>query len=364
MATTRDEPTRLVLVYASVRYDLTELLAGVRSVTGSAPLAGFTSCGHFTEESLTEPGEGVIVLVLAGGEYRFAVASAVGMGADPEAVGTALARAAKAAVLRPDGDDHPYAAMLLLTDGLGGDQQAVLSGVYRVCGAAVPVVGGAAGDDRVMARTYVFHDDQVLTDAAVGVWISSPRPLTVSSAHGWVPVSLPLLVTRSEGLTVHEIGGRPAGEIFLELASGVSDRRIPPPDLRDWQVSHALGLIEPDGSHLIRGVLPTAEGAITTFTPVPEYSAVQVMTADRGRLLSVVDGVVTSSLGYGDESVLLAFDCIARWDLMGPDQAEEVRAITKAASGIRCFGSYTYGEFARVRGIGGVHNATLTTIAL
>jgi hypothetical protein len=369
MAAQGNSPAGLVLVYASVRYDLGDLLAGVRSITGSAPLAGFTSCGHFTDEHIAEPGTGVTVLVLSGGDYRFGVASAVGMGTAPEEVGVSLARAAKAAVRRPDGSTdarsgtHPYAAMLLFTDGLGGDQQAVLSGVYRVCGAAVPVVGGAAGDDRLMTRTHVFHDGRVLTDAAVGVWISSPRPLTVSSAHGWVPISLPVLITRSEGLTVHEIGGRPAGEIFLELASTVGEPRTMP-DGRNWLASFALGLIEPDGSHLIRGAFPTLDGTINTFTPLPAYSAVQVMTADVDGLLSVIDPVVEASLKYGDESVLLAFDCIARMDIMGPDYPDEVAGITKAARGIRCFGTYTYGEFARVRGIGGVHNATLTTLAL
>jgi hypothetical protein len=88
------------------------------------------------------------------------------------------------------------------------------------------------------------------------------------------------------------------------------------------------------------------------------------MTADPGRLVSVVDTVVEASLGYGDESVLLAFDCIARMDIMGADYPDEIAAITRAARGTRCFGSYTYGEFARVNGIGGVHNATLTTLAL
>ncbi len=68
---------------------------------------------------------------------------------------------------------------------LGVDQQSVLTGVHRIGGAAVPVVGGAAADDRQMIRTSVFHNDQVLDDTAVGVWIRSPRPLTVSSAHGW-----------------------------------------------------------------------------------------------------------------------------------------------------------------------------------
>jgi hypothetical protein len=353
----------LVLIYASIRYDLPELLAGVRSVTGDTPLAGSTSSGHFSGKDVSGPGEGITVLILGGGNYRFAVASAIGMGVDAEGVGKALARAAKAAVHRDDAVDLPYAAMILLTDGLGGDQQGVLTGVHRVCGSAVPVVGGAAGDDRQLMRTSVFHDDAVLTDAAVGVWISSPRPLTVTSAHGWKAVSPPLLITRSEGQLIHELGGRPAGEVYLELAAQAPEQNVLP-NGTIWQSSHALGLIEPDGSHLIRGVFATPEGPISTFTPLPAYSAVQLMKADPDMLLAVIEDVIDRTLAFGDETVLLVFDCVARMDIMGAAFRDEISAINRAARGTQVFGLYTYGEFARVKGLSGVHNATLTTMAL
>jgi hypothetical protein len=354
----------LVMVYASVRYDLPELLAGVRSVTGDVPLAGATSSGHFAGETVVAPGSGVGVMILGGGDYHFGVGSAEGMRADPKAVGAKLTRAAKAAAKSLAGaDENAHAAMVLFTDGLVGDQQAVINGVHQVCGAAVPVVGGAAADDMQMKCTSVFHDGEVLTDAAVGIWISSPRPLTVTSAHGWKPVSLPILITRSEGTLIYEIAGRPAGEVFHELASAVSDKPLET-DGTMWKASYALGLIEPDGSHLVRGVFTTPDGPISTFTPLPAYSAVQLMTADPGTLLSVVDGVVDETLVYGDETVLLAFDCVGRMDIFGDDYPDEIARINKAARGARCFGSYTYGEFARARGVGGVHNATLTTLAL
>src|SRR4051794_29043674 len=360
-----DESPLLVLVYASVRYDLTELLAGVRSVTGTAALAGCTSCGHFVDDTVTEPGRGVAVMVLGGGPYRFGVASSTGLSAAPEAVGAAVTRAARQAAGAPDGDpERPHAAMLLFSDGIGGDQQAVITGVHRVCGAPVPVVGGAASDDRKMTHTSVFHDDQVLDGGVVGVWISSPRPLAVSSAHGWTAMSLPVLITRSEGVLVHEIEGRPASEVFTELALGIGAQQPLSRTGSTWESSYALGLIQPDGSHLVRGVFTTAEGPIRTFTPLPAYSAVQVMTADPGTLLSVVEGVVEDCLIHGDESVLLAFNCVGRMDIFGAAYPDEIARMAKAARGVRCFGSYTYGEFARLRGVGGVHNATLTTLAL
>jgi hypothetical protein len=253
--------------------------------------------------------------------------------------------------------------MVLLTDGIGIDQQAVLAGVHRVGGAAVPVVGGAAADDRQMRRTSVFHDGAVLHDAAVGVWIRSPRPLTVASAHGWSPISLPLLITKSEGLVIHEIVGRPASEVFRQYASTSTEHRIEATGGM-WQASYALGLIEPDGTHLIRGTFPNEAGPLATFTAVPPFSAVQVMTGDPASLLEVIDGVVGSAMTYGDESVLLAFDCIARMDIMGDDFPDEPARINQAARGATCFGTYTYGEFGRSKGVGGVHNATLTALAL
>jgi hypothetical protein len=340
---------RLVLVYTSVRYDLTELLAGIRSVTGETPSAGMTSSGHFAGNGVTGPGQGVAVLVLGGGEYRFGVASAQGMLAEPEAVGASLARRAKAAAHRPGESAGPaHAAMLLFTNGIGGDQQAVITGIHRVFGASVPVVGGAAADDRKMLRTSVFCNGEVLNDAAVGIWIGSPRPLSVASAHGWMPVGLPLLITKSEGAVIHEIDGRPAVEVFND------------PD----QAIYSLGVIEPDGGHLLRAVVLTPNGSVIAFTPIPAFSAVQVMAADPGMLMAVVDGVVAKSLSYGDESVLLAFDCVGRMDTFGDDYPDEIYRMMKMAPETCCFGCYTYGEFARAKGVSGVHNATLTALAL
>src|SRR5690349_19756188 len=100
MATLGGQTPTLVLVFASVRYDLAELLSGIRSVAGETPLAGLTSCGHFAGQAVTAPGQGVAVLVLGGGEYRFGVGAARGMRADPEGVGMAVARNARAAAKR------------------------------------------------------------------------------------------------------------------------------------------------------------------------------------------------------------------------------------------------------------------------
>ena len=350
-------------MYASVRYDLTDLLAGVRSVTGTAPLVGASSSGHFHDGTLAQPGEGVMVLVLGPGPYQFGVAAATGLRDDAFAVGRDITRAARAAA----GPERlANAAVLLLSDGLGSRQQALLSGVHRVAGAAVPVAGGAAGDDRKMVETSVFHDGEALSDAAVAVWIDSPHRLDVEVAHGWRPVSLPLLVTRVDGPVVHEIGGRPAIDaVRAHFPPGVDvEHALRYAPIDGWPRAWALGLIEPDGTELLRAAYLDEEGQINTFAPLPPYSAIQIMTCEPDDLLAVADRIATEAVTGHQPGVLLVFSCIARLDILRERGAEEPARLQAAAGDVPTFGFFTYGEYARKSSVAGYHNATVAAIAL
>jgi hypothetical protein len=352
----------LVIVYASMRYDHVELLAAVREVTGETPLAGASSSGQFVNGEFVAPDTGVAVLVLSAGPYRFAVGSATGLGADGFATGRDLARSAIAAAGERQ---HPHGGLLVLADGLVGDLQNLLNGVYRVVGATVPVVGGAAGADRQLGSTHVFHDDRVLLDAAVAVWIDSPRPLTVVSGHGWQPNGLPLLLTHVDGPVVHEIAGRPALEVYKENFRHEDPLlELDTQRSQGYHSAHAFGLIEPDGSQLIRAAYIDDDGVLRTFAPLPPYSAVQIMSCDQEDLLGITKKVVADSLVGGDVNVLLAFSCVARIDILRERAGEEAALIQAAAADVSTFGFYTYGEFARTTSVSGYHNATITALAL
>lgn len=358
-----DTPAGLVIVYSSIRYDLTELLRGVRAVTGDTPLVGASTAGHFSDAEFVPPGTGVAVMVLGAGPYQFGTAAATGVRADPNAAGRDVARAALAAA---GPQRAPHGALMVLADGLGGDMPALLTGMYRITGAAVPVVGGCAADDRRLIETYVFHDGEVLTDAVVAVWIGGQRPMRVVSGHGWEANGLPMLVTKADGQVVHEIAGRPAMEVYKE------NFRYEDPLLKSsdsgtagWYTAHSFGLIEPDGTQLIRGVFIGEDGLMRTFAPLPAYAAVQIVSANRDDLLDISEKVVADTLeGIDDAAVMLTFSCVARMDLFGERGHEEANRLYKAASPVSTFGFYTYGEFARTTSVAGYHNATITALAL
>ncbi|WP_285685006.1 FIST N-terminal domain-containing protein [Actinoplanes sp. NBRC 103695] len=354
----------LVIVYGSIRYDLTALLAAVRGVTGATPLVGASTSGQFADGTYVPAGTAVSVMVLGAGVYRFGASVVTGVGADALAAGRELARGAMDAA---GGDTTPHSALMVLADGMAGDMQSLLTGIYRVTGARVPVVGGAAGDDRTFSGSYVFFGDQAMRDAAVAVWIGSERPLRVVSGHGWKPKTLPMLVTRVNGMEVEEIDGRPAAAVFTEVISQRTsgEARNFEGAYDGWDTGHSFGLIEPDGTQLIRGAFVGEDGALRTFVPLPEYCAVQFVSADQDDLLNASEEVVDDALrDVSAPAVMLMFSCIARIDLLAVRAGEEAARLHKAAGQVATFGFYTYGEFARSTGVAGYHNATLTAIAL
>jgi hypothetical protein len=344
-----------------VRYHLPTLIGAIRAVTGDTPLVGETSSGHFRGRLLTDPAAGVAVLALTTGPYRFAIASVDGLSARAEELGAQLARTTRSAF---GNSRSGYAALMVFVDGLAPEQEALVAGMHGVTGSAVPVVGGAAGDDRQLAKTFVFHDDRVLSDAAVAVWIDSRHPVPVTVGHGWHSIGLPLLVTKVDGAVVHEIAGRPAREVFEEHIR----RGDPSPGdhvrSSGYYSTHAFGLIDPNGDHLIRGVMLGSDGLIRTFAPLPVYSAIQIMGCDEDDLLAMSDDVAARSVTGRDASVLLVFSCVARLDILRDRGVEEPTRLQAAAGNVPVFGIYTYGEFARTNSVAGYHNATVATVAL
>ena len=178
---------RLLIVFASSGHDL-ERSSSDRAV--DVPLVGCTTAGEIATDG---PGDhGVVVMALGGDGFAISTAVATDV-SDPPARGRRGGRQRSLDTL----EDRPHKALLLLTDGLAGDQQDIVRGAYDVAGSVVPLVGGCAGDDLAMAGDApAATTTQVLRDAVVGVAIGSDAPLGIGVQHGWrrasaIPCSSP-----------------------------------------------------------------------------------------------------------------------------------------------------------------------------
>jgi hypothetical protein len=162
---------------------------------------------------------------------------------------------------------------------------------------------------------------------------------------------------------LREIAGRPARDVFEEHIRRGNRDELDLVRPGGYYSTHAFGLIEPDGSLLIRGVFMD-DGLIHTFAPLPVYSAIQIVSCDENDLLAVSHQVAEDSVAGRDASLLLVFSCIARLDALHERGGEEATRLQVAAGTVPVFGVYTYGEFARTTSVAGYHNSTVAAVAL
>jgi len=357
----------LLIVYTSAGYDLERLLDGVReNAAAQTVIVGCTTLGQVTADHPDPAGDGVVVAALGGTGLQ--VQAAVG-----REVSSRRREAGAEAAGSMAGLTSPHQVCMILCDGLVGEQHEVVRGAYGVLGAAVPLVGGCAGDDLVYARTNQFIGDrggvEILTDAAVGVGIGSTEELGIGIAHGWRKVGDPMVVTRSSGGRLFELDGGPALDAYLSRIGADRDLLSDVKTFRSTAFGSPLGMSRRTGED-IRVVhdADLADGSLVCLADVPQGALAWIMEADHDSMIeagAASCAQAVHNLGGTPPAGLLVFDCGARKVMLGPDGVkQEVVAMAAVAGAAPMAGFYTYGEIARTQGSRGMHHLTVVTLAL
>lgn len=265
--------------------------------------------------------------------------------------------------------DHPHRVLILLTDGLAGDQQEIVRGAYTAVGAGLPLVGGCAGDDLRMRATHQLFGDRVLTDGVVAAALASDAPLGIGVHHGWRRVAEPMLVTDNDANRVVTIDDLPALDVYLDRLDAPDAARSDPDEFTRFAATHPLGLASRRGEEHVRYVSGADFDArsLECIAEVPRGALAWLMEGDEASVLAATDAACADALdALGGERPqgLIAFDCIARRRVLGERIGAEIDRITAHGDGAPVAGFYTYGEIARTRGISGFHNQTLVVLAV
>jgi hypothetical protein len=351
---------RLLVVFCTTDLDPAEVLAAINEVSGGVPLVGCSMVGGFASDA-----ESPSVVVTAFGGPGFTVSTCVGtdLASRHREAGAEVAGCV-AALAEP-----PHVALLMLTDGLAGHQEEIISGAYEVVGASVPLIGGAAspGPD---SPTFLLHGDQVLRDAAVGAAIGSDAPFGVGVRHGWRKVGEPMIVTRAESGVVYELDGKPALTTYLARYDAPAETYTDPSAFNLFARSRPVGVRRRSGEEARNVGSPDhlAAGWLTSSGEIPEGGLVWLMEGDADSVLEATDGAcqaAVEALGGSRPVGFLVFDCVSRCELLDEDgRAEELRRLVDQAGGVPLAGFYSWSEIARVRGINGLHHQTLVVLAV
>ena len=351
---------KLLIVFCSEALDLQGVIGEIGETAGDVPLIGCTTAGEITAAGVRDAS--VVVAALGGDGFAVDTACAT------EASRNLREAGATAAACVPARDDLPYKVLLLLTDGLAGDQREIVRGAYELHGATVPLVGGCAGDDLKMTRTFQLHGGEVLSDAVVAAGIASDAPLGIGVRHGWRRVGEPMLVTSSVGNLVYTLDDRPALDAYLEHLG--LDEPADQEGLARLALTHPLGLGRPGGEELVRFIRggDFAERSLLCIAEVPQSTLVWIMEGDAQSVLEATDAAAGDSLaalGGRPPLGMIVFDCIARRSVLGEPQVQlEIDRLGTFAAGAPIAGFYTYGEIARTRGLRAFHSQTLVVLSL
>jgi hypothetical protein len=356
----RSEP-RLLIVFSSDAYDLDRLVGSIADIAGDVPLIGCSTAGEIATDG---PTSASVVVTAMGGE-GLSVSTAVAYPASSRLreAGAEVAACAEAV------SDSPHRVLLLLSDGLSGDQQEIVRGAYSVAGADMPMVGGCAGDDLKMKSTAQFFGRTVLHDAIVGAAIGSDAPLGIGVRHGWRRVGEPVLVTKSGGNKVFSLDDRPALDVYLERLQAPPEARTDPAAFTRFAATHPLGLAGRSEPHVrFVGEADFLERSLGLIAEAPQGALAWFMEGDADSVMEATDAACAAALKplEGRDPIgLIAFDCIARRGVLGEEGIHsEIGRLSQHAGGAPVAGFYTYGEIARTQGVSGFHNQTLVVLAL
>jgi hypothetical protein len=352
---------RLLMLMAAPRHGLEPLAAILQHAYPQTPLIGCSTAGEIASHGALS--QSLVLWALGGNGIR--VSTGFGESGDR---GLRQAATTAAGCLNSL-DRRTHTVMLLLSDGLGGDQMEVVRGAYDVANIDVPLVGGCAGDDLAMRQTFQLHGGRVMSGAVVAAAISSDRPLGIGVSHGWQPLSEPMLVTESRSTELVSFDDKPALDVYLDFFNPSETIRNDARAFADFAATRPIGIRRRDRIEMrhITGFDP-ARRALQMVAEVPQGALAFLTRGDYASVLEAAAESAQSAINAldGEPPVgLLLFDCVSRRSVFGERHLqEETDRIQRTCGGVPMAGFYTYGEIARTKGSGGFHNQTLVTLAI
>lgn len=339
----------VAIVFASSVYDQAQMLSGVRSVVGNALVVGASTAGEITTEGPLSK-HSVAVMLMQSDTMKFFGGVGENIKADPREAGKRAAEDVKAQAA------GELKAFMMFPDVLAGNGAEIVRGVLDSLGDHFPVVGGAAGDDFKFKETYQYLNDKVYSGAVVGLGLTGDFRIGIGVKHGWIPVGVPLKVTKSEGSVLHELDGKPAISIYEDYFGADEAKKLREDTLAKLAITYPLGM-KTEGSEemLIRDPLTVDEkGSITCAAEIPEGAEIQLMVGSKEEAVKVAKQAAQNAVdqleGEKPKAVVI-FNCIARNKLFADNPAAEIQAIQEAVgSDVPLIGFYTYGEQAPLGG--------------
>ncbi|MDD5237238.1 MAG: FIST N-terminal domain-containing protein, partial [Candidatus Omnitrophica bacterium] len=272
---------------------------------------------------------------------------------------------------------------LLFSDGLNENGSLLLKGLQQKLGLSFPIFGAAASDNFNFLKTYLYYNEDIFSDGAIGVLLGGKLKFGLGVRHGWRPLGKLRRVTKCSGNTIKEIENKPAVELYKEyFAKEAAELKK---DLKIISVFYPIGIyLSGEKEYLLRNVRAIKEdGSLVCQGDIPEGSEIRLMIGTKESCLAAAKEAaeeakkITLKSMFSPSSkeglpikLALVFDSISRYMLLGKDAQLELEAIQEAIGpDVPIAGLYTFGEQAPLKSVNyfgrtHFHNQTISVLSI
>lgn len=360
------EKARILFAFSSIKYEQDKVIKGLREAAPEAIIVGGSAAGEITSWSTVF--DGINVLAIASDNIDFVTGVGAGVSKNSFSAGALAAKQ----VIDNRGGKKPN-LFIMLPDGMTGNGAEIVEGVKSVLGPNMPIIGGSLGDDYRFEKTFEYHQDEVLSDAVIGVGMYGDFAYGFGIKHGWEPVGLPLKVTKADGATIQEVDDKPALKVYEDYFGKEAAELVKEP-LARMAYTYPIGMaVEGSDELLIRDpVIANKKGEITMAAAIPEGMTIRLMIGDRDKAIAAANNAAHAAkaqLEGATPRFILMFNCMARNKLLGVRCHEENFGVSQViGKDVPMAGFYTYGEQGPLLGRKDTpayfHNETMTLLVV
>ncbi len=324
------------ILFSSIDQDFQLIIDKINEAHPGIELIGCTTDGEFS--SVLGFVENSIELILFYSD-QCEIRAGVGLNISKDPVKT-IDQAVKTALSNLK---NPPALCIVTPESLTVSGDSVLDGLRKQLGKNFPIIGGTAGDQLRVTKTYQFYKDQVLSDSAPFLIFTEPLLLSFGVESGWKPVGNKGKVTKVDKNILFQIDGKPATEFYQHYLKIELSEIVP-----EYPLAVYVG--DSEEYYLRNPVFFNKDnGSISFMGDIPLNSIVQITHVERDGIINATESsVLKARENYNGLNPLLAicFSCAGRKLILGTRVNEEYQILKDESSNMQIAGFYAYGEIA------------------
>jgi len=371
----RGERIDLAIAFSSIDLAYPILMKVLSASLGHVPIIGSSGAAIISNQGIHKHGLVVMLLSFSSGVY----------------FNTAFVREIKAKTSLNAGrelgekllsgfKDIRRVISITFSDGLMDEGSNFINGLQERLGKSFPLAGASASDNMRFLKTYVYFNQDIFNDGAVGLILGGKLNFGLGIKHGWKPLGKPRTVTKAQGNVVYEIDGQPAVRIYEEyLDRNITQLRK---ELKRISILYPLGMyLTGEAEYLLRNILSIENnGSMRLQGNISEGSLIRLMIGTKESCLeATLQATQEAKVGLSSKLAVfetkkmnnfaLVFDSISRYMLLRRDAERELEIIRKGlGENTPLIGLYTYGEQAPLmavsyQGQAYFHNQTVAILA-